>query len=273
MRKALYWIGAVALSAALLGGCTQTTTPAATAEGRQTASAWLTDNDMRISATVDLTGGYSVEFAASAVYLYDQEIKDDTACAAMAVTVDEETYNSYLNDARQSDTCRDVEGGVVYTDSNDDDNYLVQAGDNGYLLLSMHHGEDNDALYSRFSFEAESTAGADVYGPSDLYTVEEQDAAVAEIAEEFLTWKGCELKDVRYAGDACNTEENLQWLNSLKEGAGYTQCIEFLTDFHSPTEEADLEGTAWEPDTDYNDYQWWLGRADGGQWELVSWGY
>ena len=40
-----------------------------------------------------------------------------------------------------------------------------------------------------------------------------------------------------------------------------------------PAEAADLEGTAWEPDTDYKDYQWWLARADGGERELVSWGY
>ena len=64
-----------------------------------------------------------------------------------------------------------------------------------------------------------------------------------------------------------------QWLNSLKDGANYTQCMEFLSSFHSPTEEADLEGTAWEPDTEYKDYQWWLARSEGGEWELVTWGY
>ena len=77
----------------------------------------------------------------------------------------------------------------------------------------------------------------------------------------------------KYAGDECNSEENLKWLNSLGDGGDYTQCIEFLTDFHSPVLEEQLEGTAWEPDHEYADYQWWLARKDGGDWELVSWGY
>jgi D-alanyl-D-alanine carboxypeptidase len=45
--------------------------------------------------------------------------------------------------------------------------------------------------------------------------------------------------------------------------------VEFLTDFHSPVE---AEG-AWEPDHEYKDYQWWLGRTDDGGWEVVTWGY
>ena len=59
----------------------------------------------------------------------------------------------------------------------------------------------------------------------------------------------------RYAGDENNTEENIAWLNSLNGGGhSYTQCAEFLMDFHSPVDEADLKDTAWEPDNDYNDY-------------------
>lgn len=30
---------------------------------------------------------------------------------------------------------------------------------------------------------------------------------------------------------------------------------------------------AWEPDQEYTDYQWWLARAEDGDWEIVSWGY
>ena len=111
------------------------------------------------------------------------------------------------------------------------------------------------------------------YGTSELYSQEEMDAAITEFKKEFEKWKGCELHSVRYAGDECNSEDNIKWANELKEGSDFTQCIEFLTDFHSPVEEEQLEGTAWEPDTEYTDYQWWLARKDGGAWELVSWGY
>ena len=64
--------------------------------------------------------------------------------------------------------------------------------------------------------------------------------------------------------------ENLAWLNSLNEGADYTQAVELLTDFHSPVEDGPY---AWDPDTEYTDFQWWLARSEGGGWELVSWGY
>lgn len=111
------------------------------------------------------------------------------------------------------------------------------------------------------------------YGNSQLYTMEDMDAAMDVIQDEFSTWKGCEMHSIRYSSDDCNSEENLKWVNGLKEGKNYTQCIQFLTDFHSPVEEEDLKETAWEPDTEYKDYQWTLARAQGGDWELVTMGY
>lgn len=112
------------------------------------------------------------------------------------------------------------------------------------------------------------------YGKSELYTEEEMDAAIDVIHEEFDTWEGCTLKNIRFVGDEANTKENVRWLNEVakeKPDGDYTQCIEFVTDFHSP--EKSEQASAWEPDTDYTDYQWWLGRADGSDWTLVTWGY
>ena len=107
------------------------------------------------------------------------------------------------------------------------------------------------------------------YGSSELFTEEEMDAAIALIWEEFDSWEGCELHRLSYAGDACCNEENIDWMNSLRDGQGFTQCIEFVSEFHSPTE----GGGAWEPDTEYTGWQWWLARTDGGEWELLTWGY
>ena len=100
------------------------------------------------------------------------------------------------------------------------------------------------------------------------FTQADMDAAIALIDAEFNTWKGCVMNSLRYAGDIENNAENLKWLSDLK-GKKYTACMAFLSDFHSPVE----GGGAWEPDQDYNDYQWWLAREDGGSWELVTWGY
>ena len=107
------------------------------------------------------------------------------------------------------------------------------------------------------------------YGTSETYSKEDMDAAIALIRGEFDSWEGCELHAIRYASDECCSEDNLNWMNELGEDKGYTQCIEFLSDFHSPVEATG----AWEPDQEYADWQWWLARTDGGEWELLTWGY
>jgi LAS superfamily LD-carboxypeptidase LdcB len=107
------------------------------------------------------------------------------------------------------------------------------------------------------------------YGTSALYTQEELEEAAIQVKCDFAAWEGCEMHTLRYAGDECNTAENLDWLNSLNEEAGYTAVCEFLSDFHSPKE----GGGAWEADSEYTDYQFWLGRTPDGGWEIVTTGY
>ena len=107
------------------------------------------------------------------------------------------------------------------------------------------------------------------YGTSDLYSREEMDSVIVQIKCKFAEWKDCELHAIRYAGDECSTEENLKWMNSLNEDGNYVKVIEFLMDFHSPKE----WGGAWEPDHEYEDYQWWLAADEDGSWDIVTWGY
>ena len=104
--------------------------------------------------------------------------------------------------------------------------------------------------------------------PPELYEQADMEAAIILINAEFSQWKGCEMNSLTYAGDEADTEENRAWLSDLN-GKDYTHVMEFLSSFHSPVE----GGGAWEADTDYNDYQWWLARTENGSWELVTWGY
>ena len=107
------------------------------------------------------------------------------------------------------------------------------------------------------------------YGDSEAYSIPEMDEAIACIDAEFSGWEGCEMHAIRYAGDDWLTQENLAYVNSLREDKNYVECIVFLTDFHSPVE----GGGAWEADQEYTDYQWWLAREAEGGWELLTWGY
>lgn len=111
------------------------------------------------------------------------------------------------------------------------------------------------------------------YGESDIYSEEEMNAAICEIDLKFSRdgFKHCDLHSVAYAGDECNSRENIQWLRELG-GKNYTQCIEFVSDFRSPRFSFLSDG-AWNVNEEYTDWQWWLARTDGGSWELLTWGY
>ena len=92
------------------------------------------------------------------------------------------------------------------------------------------------------------------YGVSGVYPQADLEKAVSVIQREFLTWKGCTLHSIRYAGDSYSNAENLQWLNGLGSGSGsYMQCILFLSDFHSPKNSVN----AFNSDFEYTDWQWW----------------
>ena len=104
---------------------------------------------------------------------------------------------------------------------------------------------------------------------SDLYSEEEREEMAVLIKCKFASLPGCELTSLRYAGDEAATEENLEWINSLSEGTHYVKVAEYLMDFHTPKENSG----AFNPDSDYKDYQYWLGCDEEGSWEIVTFGY
>ena len=106
------------------------------------------------------------------------------------------------------------------------------------------------------------------YKTSELYSKEDMDAAIKLIVEEFNTWEGCTLYDISYTDDQ-NCTDNLSHINELSDDKQYDECIIFVSNFHSPKE----GGGAWEPDYDYENWEWYLGRVKGEDWELLTWGY
>ena len=104
------------------------------------------------------------------------------------------------------------------------------------------------------------------YGASSLYTRDDMDAAIIQIKCKFASFAS-ELHSLTYAGDSANSQENLAWLNSINEGAGYVQVMEFLSSFRAGESEVLVH------DKEYTDYQWWLARTEDGGWEVVTYGY
>ena len=107
------------------------------------------------------------------------------------------------------------------------------------------------------------------YGTSEIYTKDDMDEAITQIRKVFADFAGCELHNIRYTSDDCNSEENIKWMNELREDQEYTECIKFLSDFHTPAENSG----AFEPDHEYTDYEWYLARSEGSSWEVLSYGY
>ena len=120
---------------------------------------------------------------------------------------------------------------------------------------------------------SENTSHTVDYGTSELYTQADMDSAIDVIMAEFDTWKGAQMKSIAFTDDK-TCEDNVAYCNELRADGDpeFDQAIVFTSSFHSPGGE-DAEGTAWEPDTDYDGWTWTLGRTNGGEWKLLTWGY
>ena len=106
------------------------------------------------------------------------------------------------------------------------------------------------------------------YKTSELYTKEDMDAAIAKIMEEFGTWEGCEMHEISFTDDK-TCQAGMELAAEQNSDQKYEECIVFISSFHSPVE----GGGAWEPDYEYEGYNWYLARVKGDDWVLFDWGY
>ena len=119
--------------------------------GKQTASAYLDqESDAAIEVTVDLSGGWSVEFVRGAVYLYDSEITETNDGVAMLVTLDKEGYEEDLEAAMADESHKEADGGVYYTYYEDEMGYLTSLNDSAYVLITANKA-DIEAIVARFT--------------------------------------------------------------------------------------------------------------------------
>ncbi len=87
------------------------------------------------------------------------------------------------------------------------------------------------------------------------------DAVQAEFRDEM---RGCKLYSLTYAGDEVSAEE----LAYINEFGKYDHCIVFRSMFRSPI----FGGGGWNANDIYR-WSWYLGRVNGGEWEVVQRGY
>ncbi|MBR5262333.1 MAG: hypothetical protein IKV49_00790 [Clostridia bacterium] len=109
------------------------------------------------------------------------------------------------------------------------------------------------------------------YGVSEKYTKADMNKAVQVVFDEFKTWFGFELYSISYAGDeACLDEDELDYCNSLREGAEFVDCIIFYSSFLTSP---DAYNEGFNSNDVYNGWSWHLAREADGEWQLLTWGY
>ncbi len=126
-------------------------------------------------------------------------------------------------------------------------------------------------LFSSCSVKPGNVENAKIdYGASEKYSKEDMDSAIRLVFSEFKTWSGFELYSVAYAGDEiCLDKDELDYCNSLREGAEFVDCIIFYSSFHTPPG----CDNGFNSNEDYNGWSWYLAREKGGEWQLLTWGY
>lgn len=105
------------------------------------------------------------------------------------------------------------------------------------------------------------------YGKSEVYSTEDMNAAIVGIKREFVTFQGCVLHSLSYAGDDI-CKDSIEYCRSLDESMDFVECIVFNSSFHSPQN----GGGAWEADEEYT-WTWYLARKCNGDWKLLGYGY
>ena len=108
---------------------------------------------------------------------------------------------------------------------------------------------------------------ADWNWTSEIYSDEDLQAAVDKIVNYFDV--KVEMQEITYQWD----EESANQLNYCKElNPEVDECVFFKTNFYIPQQDA-VMAWAFEPDTTLTDYEWYLGRTAGGEWNVLTAGY
>ena len=101
--------------------------------------------------TADLTGGWSVEFARGAAYLYDSEITEGKESTAMLIALDKDVYEEDMAEAMADKNHKEADGGVYYTGSGNKGSYLTSVNDTAYVLITAPDQASMEDIVARFT--------------------------------------------------------------------------------------------------------------------------
>ena len=118
------------------------------------ASAYLRqDSDNAAELIVELTGGWSVEFARGAAYIAKGDKLDETA--AMLLVLDQEVYEENLAEAMEDPDHKEADGGIYYTYYDGRPAFLCSVNDDIHYLISIEGDAEIEDMVRRCTVKAD----------------------------------------------------------------------------------------------------------------------
>ena len=117
---------------------------AAAPPAKNTATATMTEGEMPIEVTVDVSTGLSVAFDDDGFLLFDGEYDDSTYPLVTATILTDEVYEKYLADNKDSDSFREDDGFYKYTSGIGEACCLWKIGDKVPFMMSFEKSVDGD---------------------------------------------------------------------------------------------------------------------------------
>jgi len=137
----------------LLTGCGSSTT-------KQVASAKQNYVDDKIAVmTVDLSDGYSVDFATGAAYFYKGGKIEDNEVIAHAFIITKAAYDDeisyFTGDNKLEGKFKDLKDGIYSYTTDDSVEYFFPTNDDLYMkvVVGKEYKAEADSIYKRFSAE------------------------------------------------------------------------------------------------------------------------
>ena len=141
-KKVILPVALVLAFSMVLVACGDSETAAPSA--KNTATATMTEGEMPIEVTVDVSTGLSVAFDNDGFLLFDGEYDDETYPLVTATILTDEVYEKYLADNKDSDSFREDDGFYKYTSGIGEACCLWKIGDKVPFMMSFEKSVDGD---------------------------------------------------------------------------------------------------------------------------------
>ena len=141
-KKVMLLVALVFAFSMMLAACGDSESAAPSA--KNTATATMTEGEMPIEVTVDVSTGLSVAFDNDGFLLFDGEYDDSTYPLVTATILTDKVYEKYLADNKDSDSFREDDGFYKYTSDIGEACCLWKIGDKVPFMVSFEKNVDGD---------------------------------------------------------------------------------------------------------------------------------